>query len=63
MAFHTNAADARRPNPANLRDFEADKRYKFVKGDVCNERLVESLMSDVDVTVNLAAESSIISKD
>jgi dTDP-glucose 4,6-dehydratase len=46
-------------NPANLRDIENDKRYVFIKGDICNPRLVDKLVRDVDAVVNIAAETHV----
>jgi dTDP-glucose 4,6-dehydratase len=46
-------------NPANLRDLENDERYKFVKGDISNKKLMEKLVRNVDVIVNFAAESHV----
>ncbi len=46
-------------NPANLRDIEDDKRYTFVKGDVCNPQLLHKLIRDVDAVVNIAAETHV----
>jgi len=46
-------------NPANLKDFEADKRYKFVKGDIGDRKLVETLVNNADVVVNIAAETHV----
>lgn len=46
-------------NPANLGDVELDKRYRFVKGDVTNTKLVKKLMNEVDTVVNLAAETHV----
>jgi dTDP-glucose 4,6-dehydratase len=34
-----------------------DGKYEFVQGDICDEKLVESLVSKVDVVVHFAAES------
>jgi dTDP-glucose 4,6-dehydratase len=36
-----------------------DKRYKFVQGDITNSELVSSLMYDVDLVFNFAAESHV----
>ena len=33
--------------------------YRFVKGDICDVKLVESLIAEVDVVVNFAAESHV----
>jgi len=46
-------------NPGNLRDIENDTRYTFVKGDICNPRLVDKLVRDVDAVVNIAAETHV----
>jgi len=46
-------------NPDNLRDVEKDARYQFVKGDICDASLVESLVEKADVIVNFAAESHV----
>ena len=32
-------------NPANLHDIENDKRYTFIKGDICNPQLMNRLDS------------------
>ena len=46
-------------NLDNLKDVEGDARYRFVHGDICNEELVNSLMPDMDVVINFAAESHV----
>jgi dTDP-glucose 4,6-dehydratase len=47
-------------NPANLLDFEDDGRYRFVRGDIGDARLVENLLFDgTDVIVHFAAESHV----
>jgi dTDP-glucose 4,6-dehydratase len=47
-------------NPANLTDVEGSYDYTFVKGDVCDEALVDSLISEgFDAVVNFAAESHV----
>lgn len=46
-------------NLENLKDFENDSRYKFVKGDICDRELVNDLVKDVDVIVHFAAESHV----
>lgn len=46
-------------NPANLRDFDSDDRYRFVHGDICDTALVNSLVSDCDGIINFAAESHV----
>ena len=46
-------------NPANLRDVEADPRYAFVHGDVCDAKLVRDVAHGVDAVVNLAASTHV----
>ena len=46
-------------NPENLRDLSARANYRFVKGDICENRLVEELMPNIDIVVNFAAESHV----
>lgn len=40
-------------------DFAKNKNYKFVKGDICNSKLVGEVMKGVDVVVHFAAESHV----
>ena len=46
-------------NPANLRDMENDKRYTFIKGDICNPQFLSKIVRDVDIVVNIAAETHV----
>lgn len=48
-------------NLENLTDIERDKRYKFVKGDICSTEDVEKVITEnkVDTIVNFAAESHV----
>jgi len=47
-------------NLENLEDIADDPRYEFVKGDICDEKLVNELMGrGFDVVVNFAAESHV----
>jgi dTDP-glucose 4,6-dehydratase len=43
----------------NIKDFRGDRRHKFVRGDIRNRKLVESLVHKVDAVVNFAAESHV----
>jgi len=43
----------------NLADVEADARYRFVHGDVCDGEVVAEAMRGVDVVFHLAAESHV----
>lgn len=46
-------------NLENLKDVEANKNYKFVKGDICDKDLVNDLIKDIDIVVHFAAESHV----
>jgi len=46
-------------NLENLRDIQGKPNYKFVKGDICDGKLVDKLMEGVDILVNFAAESHV----
>jgi dTDP-glucose 4,6-dehydratase len=48
-------------NPENLNDVADDKRYIFVKGDICDEKVVDAIFSDYkpDIVFNFAAESHV----
>jgi dTDP-glucose 4,6-dehydratase len=46
-------------NPYNLHDIEEDKRYTFIKGDICNPQLMNRLVHQVDVIINIAAETRV----
>jgi dTDP-glucose 4,6-dehydratase len=46
-------------NLENLRDVEADPRYRFVRGDICDGALVREAMRGVDAVVHFAAETHV----
>jgi len=46
-------------NLANLRDVEDDKRYRFVKGDICDTVLLDEVVPGHDAILNFAAESHV----
>ena len=46
-------------NLKNLKEVENDPRYKFVKGDICDAKLVDELVRNVDIIVHFAAESHV----
>ena len=43
----------------NLDSVKGQPHYRFVKGDICDEKLVASLLGEVDAVVNFAAESHV----
>jgi len=44
-------------NLDNLKAVERNKRYKFFKGDICDKKIVNKLVKEVDAIVHFAAES------
>jgi len=46
-------------NKDNLKDVEQNSRYRFVKGDICDGRLVLQLAGEADAIVNFAAETHV----
>jgi len=46
-------------NLNNIKDLRGEKQHKFVRGDIRNRRLVDSLVRRADAVVNFAAESHV----
>ncbi len=46
-------------NPDNLKDIEDNPKYTFVKGDICDRKIVDKVMKDKDIVFNFAAESHV----
>jgi len=46
-------------NPANLKEIETDKRYRFVKGDIADKKLVKNFVDEADAIINIAAETHV----
>ncbi len=46
-------------NPANLKDLENEKRYKFIKGDIRDSEPINKIIKQVDAVVNIAAETHV----
>ncbi|MCC7103503.1 MAG: dTDP-glucose 4,6-dehydratase [Chloroflexi bacterium] len=46
-------------NLDNLLAVKDDSRYRFVRGDICDEALVEPLVAEADAVVNFAAETHV----
>jgi len=48
-------------NLDNLKEVENSKRYKFIKGDICNRELVEHLFAEYNIrgVIHFAAESHV----
>lgn len=44
---------------SSTHDFEKNKNYKFVKGDICDPKVVDRVMKDVSIVVHFAAESHV----
>ena len=52
-------------NPANLKDLEKNKKYTFIKGDICDSKLLDKTVKKADAIINFAAERTalIVSSD
>ncbi len=54
-------------NLENLKDIKNHPNYKFIKGDICDGRLLDNLLKDCDIIAHFAAEThvdrSILSSD
>lgn len=46
-------------NLANLQDLKSKKNYCYFKGNICNQKLMDKLVSKTDVVFNFAAESHV----
>lgn len=46
-------------NLENLKPLEAEPRFRFVKGDICDANLVARLVQNVDAVVHFAAETHV----
>jgi dTDP-glucose 4,6-dehydratase len=48
-------------NPRNLAEYAEEPRHRFVRGDICDEKLVERLLDDlqVEAIVHFAAETHV----
>ncbi|MBD3839764.1 MAG: GDP-mannose 4,6-dehydratase, partial [Epsilonproteobacteria bacterium] len=48
-------------NLENLKECESNPRYKFIKGNICNRELVESIFHEYDIqgVIHFAAESHV----
>lgn len=44
---------------SSTRDFADNSNYRFVKGDICENNLVQKIMVDIDLVVHFAAESHV----
>jgi dTDP-glucose 4,6-dehydratase len=44
---------------SSTKDFKSNKNYKFVRGDIADEKIVGKVMSGIDVVVHFAAESHV----
>ena len=46
-------------NLENLRDIENNPNYHFIKGDICDKKVVEEAMRNCEALINFAAESHV----
>lgn len=46
-------------NPENLRDFQGNKNYSFIRGDICDSKLIANAIKGCDCLLNFAAETHV----
>ena len=46
-------------NLENLADIEGSSRYRFIKGDICNAKLVDQFMKKTSIVIHFAAETHV----
>jgi dTDP-glucose 4,6-dehydratase len=46
-------------NQENLKDFEGNKNYSFIKGDICDSKLAAKAIKGCDCLLNFAAETHV----
>jgi len=46
-------------NLENLKEYQDRPGFQFIKGDICDEKIVKTAMQGVDVVINFAAESAV----
>ena len=46
-------------NMENLAGLESNNQFSFLEGNICDEKIVDKLMNDVDTVVNFAAETHV----
>ena len=55
LTYASNSLDT----PGNLQDLAEHPRYRFVRGDICDGKIVREHAEGVDVVVNFAAETHV----
>ena len=46
-------------NINNLADFQGRENFRFIKGDICNGRLLDEILPGIDIIYNFAAETHV----
>jgi len=46
-------------NKQNLKDLQNNRNYKYIKGNINDKKLIDKLVSNIDVVCNFAAESHV----
>lgn len=46
-------------NLSNLSDIKSDKKFVFIKGNICSKNLIDELVANHDTIINFAAESHV----
>ena len=44
---------------SSIKDISSNKNYKFIKGDICDQKVVKKAMVGVDMVIHFAAESHV----
>ena len=44
---------------SSTKDFSTNKNYRFVKADICDSKVLDGSMKDIDIVVHFAAESHV----
>jgi len=46
-------------NPENISEFAGRRDFRFVKGDICNGKILDAILPGIDVIYNFAAETHV----
>jgi len=44
---------------ANIEKLTGHKNFEFIQGDICDQRIIESALDEIDLVINFAAESHV----
>jgi dTDP-glucose 4,6-dehydratase len=46
-------------NPENLSGFAKRRNFRFIKGDICNGKILDAILPEIDIIYNFAAETHV----